>query len=125
MLHKINVGDEQVAAFRWEGKYDEKGVKQSFVQFLPELQARSRMNLYLEVVDLKEVEAKALWEEIKFDLRNYREITGKIDIVALVTDMSWLRTLTETSASLIPGIKAKAFTFEEAEAAKAFVKSRG
>lgn len=123
MLHKIDIGDENVVSFRWEGKYDEKGVKQSFVQFLPELQARSKMNLYLEVKDLPQVEAKAIWEEIKFDVKNMGEMVNKIDKLALVTDMSWMRTMLETSSSFVPGIKAKAFTFEEAEAAKAFVKS--
>lgn len=123
MLHKIDIGDENIVGFRWEGKYDEKGVKQSFVQFLPELQAKSKMNLYLEVKDLPEVEAKAIWEEIKFDVQHMREILSKIDKLALVTDMSWMRTMTETSSSFVPGMKAKAFTFEEAEAAKAFVKS--
>ena len=122
MLHKIDIGDERVAGFRWEGKYDEKGVKQSFVQFLPELQARDKMNVYLEVGSLTEVEAKAIWEEIRFDVSNMREIIGKIDKVALVTDMNWIRSIAETSSAMVPGIRLKAFSFQEADAAKAFVK---
>lgn len=121
MLHKIDVGDDNVVGFRWEGKYDEKGVKQSFVQFLPELQSRSEMNLYLEVGSLTEVEAKAIWEEIRFDIKNLQQIVNKIEKVSLVTDMNWMRTMAETSSSLVPGIRLKAFSFKETDAARAFV----
>lgn len=122
MLHKLELGDEKVAAFRWEGAFDEKGFKQSMVQFIPELQMRSKMNLYLEVVNLTQVEAKALWEEIKYDVKNMNELTGKIDKVALVTDLSWMRTLASTSSVFVPGIRVKTFKFEESDAARAFVK---
>ncbi|UJH91589.1 STAS/SEC14 domain-containing protein [Antarcticibacterium sp. 1MA-6-2] len=121
MLHKIDVGDNKVVGFRWEGKYDEKGVKQSFVQFLPELQARPEMNLYLEVGSLTEVEAKAIWEEVRFDIKNLQQIVKKIEKVALVTDMKWMRTMAETSATLFPGIDLKAFSFKETDAARGFV----
>lgn len=122
MLHKIDIGDEKVAAFRWEGAFDEKGFKQSLVQFIPELQMRSKMNLYIEVVNLTEVEAKALWEEIKYDVKNINELREKIDKVSLVTDLSWMRTMASTSSAFIPGIRLKTFKFDESDAAQAFVK---
>jgi hypothetical protein len=122
MLHKIEFEEEHVAGFRWEGKFDEKAFKQSLVQFIPELQMRSKLNLYCEVVNLTEVEAKAIWEEIKFDVRNFSDLQSKIEKVALVTDMSWMRTAAEASSTVVPGISLKAFKFEEAEAAKMWIK---
>jgi len=122
MLQKLELGDEKVAAFRLEGAFDEKGFKQSMIQFLPELQMRSKMNLYLEVVNLTQVEAKAFWEEIKYDVKNIGQLIGKIDKVALVTDLNWMRTLASTSSVLVPGIVVKTFKFEESDAARAFVK---
>lgn len=124
MLHKLDLNDEKVVGFRWEGKFDEKGFKQSLVQFIPELQMHSKMNLYLEVLNLTEVEAKAVWEEIKYDVQNMKEMVNKIDKVALVTDLTWLRTLSSSFSSLVPGIRVKTFKLEEADAAKVFVKDR-
>ncbi len=122
MLHKIDFEEEHVAGFRWEGKFDEKAFKQSLVQFLPELERRSKLNIYAEVVDLTEVEAKALWEGIKFDIKNFNRILKKIDKVAYVTDIGWMRTMAEGIYSIIPGVKFKAFEFKEAEAAKTWIK---
>src|SRR5690606_8125447 len=122
MLHKLDFEEEHVAGFRWEGKFDDKGFKQSLVQFLPELKMRPRLNIYAEIVNLSEVEAKALWEEVKFDVQNFRELQNKIEKVALVTDMSWIRTMAEASSAVIPGIRLKAFKFDEAEAARTWVK---
>lgn len=121
MLHKIAMEDEHVVGFRWEGKFDEKAFKQSMVQFLPELQSRSRMNIYFEVVDIEDFEAKAIWEDIKFGVDNMKELRDKIDKIALVTDKDWIRNLAETSYKFIPNIKLKAFTFKESAAAKLFV----
>ena len=122
MLHKLDFKEEHVAGFRWEGKFDEKAFKQSLVQFVPELQMRSRLNVYFEVVSLTEVEAKAIWDEMKFDLQNFKDLQKKIEKVALVTDMSWMRTMAEASSSVIPGIRLKSFKFDEAEAAKTWIK---
>lgn len=122
MLQKIQYEEEHVAGFRWEGKFDKKAFKQSLVQFLPELQMRPNLNLYFEIVNLPEVEAKAIWEEIKFDVRNFTDLQSKIEKVALVTDMSWIRNMAEASSTVVPGISLKAFKFEEAEAAKIWIK---
>ena len=91
------------------------------VQFLPELQSRAHMDVYMEVYEITDVQARALWDELKFDLQNYRQLSQKIDKVALVTNETWLRNLAVGSASLLPGIRLKAFTFEEKEAAKKWV----
>ena len=121
MLHKIDLGSDRAVGFSWEGEFDVKGFKQSVVQFLPELQSRAHMDVYIEVYEITDVQARALWDELKFDLQNYRQLSQKIDKVALVTRETWLRNLAVGYASLLPGIRLKAFTFEEKEAAKKWV----
>jgi len=121
MLHKIDLGSEKAMGFRWEGKYDEKGVKQSILQFLPELQSRAKMNVYLEIQEISDVEARALWDELKFEVKNFKQLTDKIDKIAVVTDESWLRTISEGSSFVLPGIKVKAFTMAESQAGKTWV----
>ena len=121
MLQKIDLGSEKAMGFRWEGKFDEKGVKQSILQFLPELQSRAKMNVYVEIQEISEVEAKALWDELKFDLKNFQQLTDKIDKIAVVTDETWLRTISEGSSIVLPGIKVKAFTMAEKQAGTTWV----
>ena len=121
MLHKIDLGDGKAVGFSWEGKYDEKAFKQSVLQFLPELQSKPEMNVYLEVYDISDVEARALWDEIKFDVKNYQELVEKIDKVALVTDMEWLKGLSKASFSLIPSLSIKTFALKDKDAARLWV----
>lgn len=121
MLQKLGIGDDHVVGFRWEGEFDEKAFKQSLLQFLPELQSRSKMNIYFELIDIGDFEATAVWEDIKFGFNNMKELRDKIDKIALVTDKDWVRNIAESSYKLIPGIKLKSFTFKESEAAKLFV----
>lgn len=121
MLQKIDLGSEKAMGFRWEGKFDEKGVKQSILQFLPELQSRAKMNVYVEIQEISDVEAKALWDELKFDLKNFQQLTDKIDKIAVVTDETWLRTISEGSSIVLPGIKVKAFTMAEKQAGTTWV----
>lgn len=123
MLHKIDLGSDKAMGFRWEGKYDEKGVKQSILQFLPELQSRAMMNVYLEIQEITDVEARALWDELKFDLKNFKQLTDKIDKIAVVTDETWLRNISEGSSFVLPGIKVKAYTMAEKQAGKTWITS--
>lgn len=121
MLQKIDLGSESAMGFRWEGKFNEKGVKQSILQFLPELQSRAKMNVYLEIQEISDLEARALWDELKFDLKNFKQLTEKIDKIAVVTDESWLRNISEGSSFVLPGIKVKAFTMAEKQAGRTWV----
>ena len=121
MLHKIDLGKDKAVGFSWEGKYDEKAFKQSVLQFLPELQSKSEMNVYLEVHDITDVQAKALWDEIKFDVKNFKELTEKIDRIALVTDLEWLKGLSKASFSLMPSLSIKTFDLKDKGAARVWV----
>lgn len=112
MLQKLTSGgDDKVVAFKWDGEFTEAAFKQCLVDFLDELRARSRMNLYLEIVNFGKVEPKAVWEDIKFSVKNIKEITDKIDKVALVTDIEWFRTLVDTSGKLIPKTDIRTYSF--------------
>lgn len=121
MLHKLDLGNEHAVGFSWDGKFDQKAFKQSLVQFLPELQSRSKMNIYLEIYEISDVEARAVWDDLKFSINNFKELTDKIDKVALVTNETWLRNIAESSSILIPGISVKTFTFTEKEAGKSWL----
>lgn len=121
MLRKLDIGNEDVVAFRWEGKFDEKAFNQAMVQFLQEFQSRHKMNIYLEVVDLDGFDAQAVWKDLKFSFNNMSDLRKKIDKIALVTNKDWISNLAEMSYKFIPDIKLKAFDFTETETAKLYL----
>lgn len=77
MLHKIDLGNPHAVGFSWEGAFNQKAFKQSLVQFLPELQARSKMNIYLEILEITDVAARAVWDDLKFGVNNFNGAYGK------------------------------------------------
>ncbi|MCM4158912.1 STAS/SEC14 domain-containing protein [Antarcticibacterium flavum] len=121
MLQKLDLGNPKVVAFRWEGDFTVKSFEQAMTKFLPELKARERMNVYLEVAKIGEFEAAAVWEDIKFGFKNMKELRDKIDRLALVTDEGWVRTLANTTYKFIPGIDMKTFAFANLQEARLFV----
>lgn len=121
MLSKLDIGDDKVVAFRWEGDFDEKAFNQAMVQFLQEFQSRYKMNVYLEIADLDDFDAQAVWKDLKFSMQNLNELREKIDKVALVTNKDWISNLAEMSYKFVPDIKLKSFNFAETETARSFV----
>lgn len=121
MLSKLDLGNPKVVAFRWEGDFTVGAFEKAMAKFLPELKARDRMNLYIEVSNIGKFEAAAVWEDIKFGFKNMKEIRDKIDRLALVTDEGWVRTLANTTYKFIPGIEMKTYAFKELQEARIFV----
>jgi hypothetical protein len=110
-----------VLAFSWAREFDEKALYKSLAEFRPELEKRDKMNIYVEMHRIDGVEAKAIWEDVKYGFSEMPEITEKVDKVAFVTDKGWLQTLSELTYKLIPGVDLKAFDFDDAEAAREWV----
>lgn len=121
MLQKLDLGTQNVVAFRWEGDFNVPAFEQAMAKFLPELKAREIMNVYLEVAGIGNFEAAAVWEDIKFGFKNMKELRDKIDKIALVTDEGWVRTLAATTYKFIPGIEMKTYPFKELQEARRFV----
>lgn len=125
MLKKIDIGkDDKVVAFSWAGEFDEKAFYKSLAEFKPELEKRDRMNIYIEMHRIDGVEARALWEDVKYSFSEMGEITEKVDKMAFVTDKDWLKTLSEISYKLVPGIDFKVFDFDDADAAREWVSNQ-
>lgn len=111
MLQKLDLENDQVLAFKWEGEFDKAAFDQAMTKFLPELKLREHFNLYIEMHGIGKVEAKAVWEDLKFSIKNMKELTDKIERIALVSDQTWMKNLAEATYALIPGIKLKSFSF--------------
>ena len=105
MLSKLEIGDDNVVAFRWEGDFDKQAFDQAMVQFMQELESRDKMNFYFEIADLNDFDAQAVWKDLKFSIKNMDELRNKIDKIALVTNKDWISNLAEMSYKFIPDIK--------------------
>lgn len=121
MLRKMNLGYNNVVAFKWEGDFDKKAFDQAMDEFLPELKSREKFNLYIEITGIGGWDVNAVWQDVKFYANNAKELVKKIDKIALVTDNSWLKNMAETSYKLIPGIELKAYHMDEREVARQWV----
>ena len=121
MLQKLSFTNEKVLAYRWDGKFDKAAFEEAMKNFVPEIESRKKVNIYIEFMGLEGMEAAAVWEDVKFYMKNIKELMKKIDKVALVTDNSWMKNLAETSYKAIPGIELKSFSFEDEGAARKWV----
>jgi glycyl-tRNA synthetase alpha subunit len=85
------------------------------------MKSRDKFNIYMQLHRIDGIEPKAVWQDLKFGLENMKEITQKVDKVALVTDKNWVQKLAEISYSFVPGIELKSFAFEKSPEAKKWV----
>lgn len=123
MLQKLDFSNDKVVAFSWEGKFDKQAFENAMAEFVPELKTRKNFNLYMEMHSLEGMEAKAVWEDVKFGFNNMPELMEKVDKVAFVTDKSWMKNLAEISYKMVPGIELKSFSFDDKKAARDWVSS--
>lgn len=127
MLEEIDLGlggNDRVVAYRWEGVFDVAGFEQAKTQFLPEVKMRDRLNIFMEVVSLEKVEAEAVWKDLKLAAESYKEFTDKIDRVAIVTDVSWLKNIASASGLVYSKVQIKTFGTHERETAIRWVNER-
>lgn len=123
MLHKIELNTPNVVGYRWEGKFDQMAFKEAVNKILPELTKHNRFNIYMEIVEIEGVEAKALWKDLKFSFQHMGEFRKKIKKIALVSDKEWIRNLSDLAYVFVPDIKLKSFSFDENDAALAYAEA--
>lgn len=80
------------------------------------VQQHGNIRIYLEVHEIDMISARALWEEIKMDVKHFRDFSK----LAVVGDSFWKQMATFAMGFFTSG-GAKYFTFEEKEQAWAWV----
>lgn len=116
----INIINEKthgnVVAMRAEGKI-EKSDYDRIVPIMEELvKKHDKLDAYVEVKELDKITARALWEEIKADVRFFNNIKK----VAVVGDASWKEVLTK-AVDILPNIDTKYFDFDQKEKAQQWI----
>jgi len=108
----INNKDKDILAFKASGKLTDADYK----QFLPVLETmirkKGRVSLYIEVQDFKGWEAKAAWDDLRFDLNHDNDFKR----IAIISDKLLVHAAT-SFVNLFSHIDIRFFNENESEAA--------
>lgn len=80
-------------------------------------QQYGKVKLYLEIVQLKGISFRALWEDIKTSVQHY----NTLERVAIIGDQGWLKASVKVGDVLTPGLDLAAFGSEERQRAIAWL----
>ena len=113
MIELLNGSSGKVFGMRVSGKL----LHQDYQQFVPRIEKlieeHRSVRCFIEMTDFHGIELRALWDEIKFDVRHAREI----ERCAVVGDRHWEAWLTKLSRPIF--INAEIRFFDQAERDKA------
>jgi len=118
MLQLLEESKDDLVAIRISGHVD----KNDYAVMLPVLEERikqhHKINVYAELQDVEAYTLKALWEDVKFDIRHAADFRK----AAIVGEQKWLDMLT-TVASPFTTAKVRYFNFKDRDQALEWVKS--
>lgn len=90
--------------------------KQDYDRLIPvietHLNQHGKLKLYCEVENLEMPTLTAIWQDLKFDVKHYRDFTH----IAVIGEPEWLAAMTKLAAPLVPA-EVRVFAREEQEAA--------
>lgn len=113
MVEILDQSNPDIIAIRLSGKL----LHQDYQQFLPVLEKliedRGGIRCLLEMTDFQGMELRALWDEIKFDVKHGRQITR----CAVVGDRTWERWMTTLSRPVFPRAEVRFFDVAERDRA--------
>lgn len=124
MYKTIAFDEDYVRGIHLYGKIDKTSFINAMREVLPELESKGHFNLYFEMEPEDGITGDTLWESFKYGLTEGKNYVERIDKIAVVTDKAWLRGWTKVENAVLPGVKEKAFTPDEREEAKNWIKAR-
>ena len=122
MIKQLESGDENVMAWRFEGKIEEAEYNPVIDSLQQKLKTSSHASIYMEVPEMPGLTPQTVWESLKFGFSHMKEFIKSIDRVAVVTDKEWLKTYTAIESRLLPGVEERAFSFEDSEKARKWLR---
>ena len=96
MVIELNIADDAVA-FVFENAIRQVDVNEVKRRILDKLSERKNVSLYLEEDDVDEIKLRAFFDQVFFDIKH----SDRIDKVAIVTDRTWIQTLSRIKDRLI------------------------
>lgn len=119
MIEMIDVGVEDVIAYRVGGKVTEEEMKDILALFQGRIDKGEKLNIYQEVVSIGGVEFEAMAEKFRF----FREVGfSHFNRVAVVTHKKWIHHLVDLEDKLFRSIEMKGFSIDDKDEAVAFLR---
>ncbi|MFD3000090.1 STAS/SEC14 domain-containing protein [Pontibacter toksunensis] len=112
MLQLLEESQENLVAFRISGNVDKSDYNVMLPVLEEKIQQHGKIKVYAEVQDVQNYSLRALYEDIKFDLKHASDFSK----AAIVGDREWIDWLA-TAARPFTTAEIKYFDFSQREAA--------
>jgi hypothetical protein len=119
MLAILDLGPD-ILAYRVEGKLEASDIDRAFAAVDRRLAEGGKIRIYAEVISLTGMGLNAIWEDFRKSIEHW-DALPRIDRVALVTDVEWLRRVTHLEDRMFRRIQMDAFPLAEREEARAWL----
>lgn len=119
MLEFIDIGMENVVAYRLDGKISEEEMRSVISLFREKIDQGEPLVVYQEIVGFGGVEVDAMAEKLKF----FRDVgLAHFSKVAVVTHRKWIHKLVDLEGRLFKHIDMRGFPMEKKTEAIEFLK---
>lgn len=123
MYTPIDFEEDYVLGMRLHGNVGREDFIQAMQKVIPEMESEGHFNLYMEI-EPDQLDAEMVWESLKFGFSESKEHMKRLDKLAVVTDKSWLKTISSLESKLISTVDEKTYSFEDKDEAVQWVSSK-
>jgi hypothetical protein len=116
MIQVLDEPRADLLAFRISGHVDKRDYDIMLPLFEDKIKKHGKIRAYAEVQDVEDYSIKALWQDLKFDIKHAADFTR----VALVGDQKWMEWAT-LMAKPFTSAELKYFDFSQREQAWAWI----
>ncbi|WP_052383881.1 STAS/SEC14 domain-containing protein [Litchfieldella xinjiangensis] len=120
MIELLPSDAPHVVAFRASGRVDVNDLQQGIDAIEAVKKLHSRISVYAEIDDMRWMTATALLRDFGYGLSQLGDLNHYYR-VAVVSDRSWVRPVTELESRLLSSPEVRAFATQDKAAAKAWV----
>lgn len=119
MIDLINIESQNTVGLKIDGKIESKEFDALTTLLEKKMEDFPQVNVYVELESLGAVSPETILKDLQFVIKN-KERIGK---EAIVTDKKWIKKLTPVINNVFSDIEILAFSFEEKQQAKQWVKN--
>ncbi|UCD65960.1 MAG: STAS/SEC14 domain-containing protein [Deltaproteobacteria bacterium] len=121
MLEMVDVGDENIIAYRLGGKITEEEMTSVLSIFREKIDKGEKLNVYQEVLSIGGAEFDAMIEKFKF----FKQVGfnfSHFSKIAVVTQSKWLHKIVDLEDKIFRNTDMRGFPVEEKDKAIEFLK---
>ena len=120
MISTLDVGPG-VLGYHVDGKLQREDIDRAYAELDRTLASAEKIRVYAEVDSLSGTPG-ALWEDLRQGFQHWNVIP-RIEKVAVVTDLGWVRNVTELEDKLFRGMDMRVFPLARAAEARSWIQA--